>query len=416
VNNIKKLFDQMDEYTLIVKKVEESSIDISATKDHKLNDESNIVHNISETAAFEIVQNNRKTTASTDMQNLEKTLENEIKNLQYIEEDSINIPEKTPVINHSYGYGDLTPMEDLEALSRKISDFIKKYPDILSYDVSASTKDIKEQVTNSYGLNISTHRKFSDIAVVVYGQGNQKANQWQYFNLPTSFENIERELKIMIEEDLPLLVNGEDLSSGQYNIIFSNDLSSDIIKNIVSMAFGNEIILDSCLKGRIGSKILSEKINIIEKATSPNYQEHFDMYGEQVQTKYIVKNGILQNYLLNRKNARRLEMNPTGHSFSFQEDFVNLYVEPTCAYDKKFTGLLIHKFLSMDINYNDAEMSASVLAFFIEDGKKVKALQNGVINLNLLNLKNIEIFDNIYKEGRVFCGSIFLRDISVNGS
>lgn len=411
MDHVQNLLRQIDEYTLVIRKTDESTIllfdDMSG----------DIIHNFSEIATFEIIKDNKKSVTKTDVEKLEKTLNNEIKNLQYIEEDPVNRAEKTPAVTHFHEYGEIVTINEVQKLSTDIIEFIKDstQKDFLSLEIQGSLKDIRAEITNSYGLKLSTHRKFASMYIMVYGEGRQKANQWCYFRLPNDFEKIKQKLLTLLKEDLPLKVNAEDLPSGNYDIIIKNHLSADIFENIVNMVFGKEIVLDSCMKDKIGSQIISEKINIIEKAISPNYQEYFDIYGEQVHDKSIIKNGVLQTYIVNRKNARKLSIRETGNSFAFQEDFVNLYINSTCAYMKNFTGILIDEFLSMDVNYSNGEMSVSISGLFIQNGKKVKAFRNGVLNLNLLNLMNIEVFDDIYEDARVFCGSIFLKNIYLNG-
>lgn len=409
MDSIKELFAQANEYTLMIKKIDEYQVQL-------LHDMSqHILHNLSETATFEIIKDKKRTITTTDITTLPQTIYNEILNIRYIEANDMNIPEKTLDIKHFHEYGELISVQEAEKINTEILEFLKGYKEFLSAEIDCIIKEIKEYTYNSYDLEIMTHRKFACIEIAIIGEGKQKVICFYYMKLPNSLDMIKKKLKIEMEENMPLRVNAEDIQSGKYNILFSNELSAEIIENIVHLTEAGVIKLDGCMKERIGTQIISEKVNIIEDPISQNYQKHFDMYGEKVERKYIVKNGILQTYLVGRRNARIISHKTTANSFYFSEDFVNIYVESTAHFEQNINGIFVDKFLSMDINESTAEMSVAISGFLLKNGKKVNALTNGVLNINLLQLIDIEIFDNIYDEGRVFCGSIFMRDIIING-
>jgi PmbA protein len=411
MDNIKSLFSQVDEYTLVVKEKKEYHILLS----HDMS--RHIVENSSADVSFEIIKDNRRSIVRSDLQNIKESVKNEMENLKYIDEDELDRPHATPTVTDTYTYGSLAKVEEVEKLQVEILDIIKGYKEFIAAEISSFIHDVKTSTTNSYGLNLCVREYYSSISVAIVGEGKSKAMSYYYGLLPDGVQKFKRLLEKEMKEFMPLRVNAEDIPSGRYNIIIKNALAAEIMSKIVEAAFSSEILRDSFLKDKIGSKILPEKVDIIEKPISPNFQARYDMYGEKLSEKYIIQQGVLKTYLINRKDAKRLNLVPTGNSFDFWVDYTNLYVNSTSKYNESFTGILIEDFLALDINASTAELSVSIAGFHIENGQKIRAFRNGVLNLNLLDIgESLEIFDDVYEEGRIFCGSLSLSDIYINGT
>ena len=412
MDNVKNLLSQVDEYTLIIQDVEESYVQLTQDMSQS------VIKNSSKSATVEIIKENKKIIVKTDMQNLSSAIEKELENLKYTDEDPLNHAEKTPIVKHTHSYGYFFSTQEAEKLEIEMLDFIKSYKNSLAMEAEIVIKEIKTEVNNSYGLNLSKNRRFACFYLAIIGENKEgkKANVFIYIALPKSIEKIKEQLKIEIEENLPLRVEATDLFSGVYDIMITNLLSAEIIESIIEMITGEAIIHNSCLKDKIGTQVMSEKITIIEKPISENYQEYYDIYGEKLSEKTIIENGILNTYILNRNDARKLSTKQTGNSLSFGiAQFTNLYVNSTKRFTEDFSGILVTSFLSMDLNQSTAEISVSISGFYMNNGKKTAAFDNGVLNINLLKMQDIDILDDTYEDGKIFCGSIILRNINVNG-
>ena len=70
----------------------------------------------------------------------------------------------------------------------------------------------------------------------------------------------------------------------------------------------------SQFSGKLGEKIANEKVTAIDDGTIPNAwgSLNFDDEGTPTQKKVLIENGILKSYMIDKFNARRMEMAPTG--------------------------------------------------------------------------------------------------------
>src|SRR6056297_3287724 len=76
-----------------------------------------------------------------------------------------------------------------------------------------------------------------------------------------------------------------------------------------SVAKNNSVFAD-----KIGEKIASKKVTAIDDGTVPNAwgSQNFDDEGYKTQRNVLIKNGVLQGYMVDFLNGRRLDMKSTG--------------------------------------------------------------------------------------------------------
>ncbi|MGM0419405.1 MAG: TldD/PmbA family protein [Bacillota bacterium] len=70
----------------------------------------------------------------------------------------------------------------------------------------------------------------------------------------------------------------------------------------------------SVFADRLGDQIASDLVTAIDDGTIPNSwgSQNFDDEGLEMQKNVLIKDGILQGYLVDRLNGRRMNMDPTG--------------------------------------------------------------------------------------------------------
>ena len=97
-----------------------------------------------------------------------------------------------------------------------------------------------------------------------------------------------------------------------------------------SVAFGL-----SQFSGRLGEKIAGEKVTAYDDGTIPNAwgSLNFDDEGTPTRRSVLIENGVLKNYMIDKFNARRMGMEPTGSSR--RESFAHT---PTSRMTNTFIG------------------------------------------------------------------------------
>ena len=101
---------------------------------------------------------------------------------------------------------------------------------------------------------------------------------------------------------MPVIIDG-----GFGGVIFHEACGHSL--EAAAVAYGNS---EFC--GKLGQQIASTKVTALDDGTIPNYwgSENIDDEGNPTTKLVLIENGILKNYMIDRLNARRMNMPVTG--------------------------------------------------------------------------------------------------------
>jgi len=222
-----------------------------------------------------------------------------------------------------------------------------------------------------------------------------------------------------IGEKATRLLKAQSPPSGKFTIITDNDLTGVFIHEAVGHGVEADLILqnDSILKDKIGSKIGSEIVNIID---DPSY-DGFGYYaydGEGVKTRknQIVKDGKLVSLLSSRESASKLNIKSSGNARSIVSDqpivrMSNTYLEPG---DMSFEELIedINEGIylkgsrggQVDTGKGIFQFNAAE-SFKIENGEIKDPLRDVSLSGNILKtLNHVDALGSDFKLSVGFCG------------
>lgn len=145
----------------------------------------------------------------------------------------------------------------------------------------------------------------------------------------------------------------------------------------------------------------------------------FDSEGVLTSIKSIIKNGILETWLLNTYNARRLGLKSTGNSGGISNWLVsNKNISFKELLKIMNTGLLITELMGQGVDIVTGNYSRGAIGFWIENGKVKYPVNEITISGNLrnmwTNIISISNDTNIYSN--IQCGSTLLSEIQVSGN
>ncbi len=125
------------------------------------------------------------------------------------------------------------------------------------------------------------------------------------------------------------LLKAKSPIGGKFTIITDPKLTGTMIHEAFGHAVEADMVLnnESILKGKIGKKVASEKVNIIDNPTMGQgkiYNLPYELFGcyfvddEGIpsQKTIIIENGILKSYLHNLETSSRMDTLPNGHGRS----------------------------------------------------------------------------------------------------
>lgn len=224
------------------------------------------------------------------------------------------------------------------------------------------------------------------------------------------------------------------IESGKYPVILTPEAVAQVV--FALEAFKGDTIAKniSPLKDKLHTQLFAEALTIVDDGTYEGgfSSNRFDDEGTPMQKTILVKDGILENFILNLESASELQVKPTGnglkssnlYSNQINESFSNLIFTPgKTSFEEMIKeikvgviiedifGLILGNLLQGNI---DSDMD---MAYKIQDGRIVGRVKNGAIGTNVYKLFK----DNFCAVGNkliqtnyqsaVFAPHIFCKDI-----
>jgi TldD protein len=112
-------------------------------------------------------------------------------------------------------------------------------------------------------------------------------------------------------------VGAEPAPAGTYTVVLASDAGGTLIHESVGHGLEADLNLKgmSVYAGRLGQKVASELITVIDDGTDPGKRgtQAMDDEGTQTHRTVLIENGILKTYLSDRKHARKLGISESGN-------------------------------------------------------------------------------------------------------
>ena len=215
----------------------------------------------------------------------------------------------------------------------------------------------------------------------------------------------------------------DNLVAVEFMEIFASSLSSESVQKGKSL-----------LSGKIGKKVISQKINIIDNGLIPGKlgSSPVDDEGVSSKDKTLIQEGILSGYLYNTYTAKKEGVSSTGNAVrsSFaglpSVGISNLYIEAVSKSDVLCTTD-IFKAVDKCLYVTDAmgvhtanpisgEFSVGVSGLWIEKGERVFPVKEAVISGNILSFfENVEaVADDLMFFGNVGSPTLLFGPIDIS--
>ncbi|WCA22498.1 TldD/PmbA family protein [Candidatus Phytoplasma oryzae] len=316
----------------------------------------------------------------------------------------------------------------LFSLSKKLSQniFCQKVENI-----SYIETNLRKKIVNSKGLNIETNENFAEIYVVCLFKKNNQIEEISENFLFKKFQdfNIENFAKKIIQKGKERL-NACSLKSGYYDIIFSNKAFSKLLKKFSCIFNAMNVYHDlTKLKNKIGFKIASDQVNIIDDPLNSYafFKYKFDDEGCPCKKKIIIEKGILKNFIHNLKttNIFNISSSSAGNFFDNSIKMSNCYLKKgfkdlTKIISKIEKGVFIDNLIGLHAGVNDVTGDFSVQAegFKIEKGQIKNFVKMIVVSGNffdlLYNIKDIAN-DFLFDFSGFGSSSVYVDKLSIAG-
>ena len=336
---------------------------------------------------------------------------------------------------------DCLGLADPELMATHLPDLDLYHPWELSAEEAIATaisceqaaRDHDSRITNSDGASISTYSGLnayanshgfaavsassshslscSVIANEANGEGMQRDHWYTSSRLAKHLDSAESVGRTAAEKTLERL-DARKLSNREVPVMYIPQLASSLFGHYKSAISGGSLYRKaSFLVDSLDSKVFPEFMHLSEQPFIPQGARSAAYDGEGVATRErdIVKDGIVQTYLMSSYSARKMGLQTTGHASGVH----NLTVGSTGqSYEEMLalmdTGLLLTGLIGSGINGITGDYSRGATGFWVEGGK----IQYPVEEITIAgNLK--DMFANIVAVGNDWDDRISTRTGSV---
>ena len=312
-----------------------------------------------------------------------------------------------------------------------------------AYDPSISKmehidyEDSKEEtvVANTRGIfhhGRSTSFSFS-AAVVAEGDGNVESGEAR--SRSVFFDELDPPSKVASRAcwKAMSLLGGKSPATQACPVIFDRDTGHTLLSHLFAMTRGDNIAHGlSVLEGRIGERIASEKVTVVDDAVLRHGvgSRGFDAEGVPSERTVIVDRGMLSSFLFDTRSARKAGFKSTANASrrSFRGlpkvGYTNLFLEKGASTPDEIVkstdrGLLLISLAGwwVGINPSTGDFSSGAKGLWVEDGEVVYPVRNATIASNILDmLADIdEVGDDLHFQSAVSTPTFRVSEMTLGG-
>lgn len=211
------------------------------------------------------------------------------------------------------------------------------------------------------------------------------------------------------------------LSTMKAPVLFAAEVATGLFGHLVGAISGGSVYRKSTfLLDSMGQQILPEWLTIQEQphllkglASTP-----FDSEGVRTQQRDIVKDGVLQNWLLTSYSARKLGLQSTGHAGGIHNWRIAGQGDSFDQLLKKMgTGLVVTELMGQGVSGMTGDYSRGAAGFWVENGEIQYPVSEVTIagNLKDMWMNMVTVGSDIELRSNIQCGSVLLPEMKIAG-
>ncbi|MEM2780816.1 MAG: TldD/PmbA family protein [Candidatus Bathyarchaeia archaeon] len=325
---------------------------------------------------------------------------------------------------------------ELVSLVLDVDKVVRDYSkNIVSDTVTFNVVDDDLVFLNSEGSEIYQRivRCFGNAAVIARESGN----------IASAYESIGEQSGLEVLEKTPLmnagliaaerankLVSAKVAPAGYFEVILENRIVGLLAHEAVGHCAEADLVIGgSFLANKVGEKVASEKVTLVDDGRFPNGfgTMMYDDEGVPTQKTVIIEKGICKGFLHSRETAQHFGVNPTGNAraWTFEFDPIirmrNTYIErgdytlEELAEDIK-EGFFLKGGLGGQADFNGEFMFGTQEAIRIKNGKFAESLRGVTISGNAFEvLKNVDAVGKDFGMLTGLCGKEQVNYVGIGG-
>lgn len=315
--------------------------------------------------------------------------------------------------------------EKLIKLSKKMSAYDERI--IQSMAVLSETEQ-KVLIANSKGVYQDDLRVYTRVFLVAVAKDGD--------NMQQGYESQGRYMGFEIFDEVDFDQYAEETAISAIGLLSAQDIESQVMPVVLNNGFGGVIFHEACghpleatsvakglspFVGKLGEKVGSDVVTAYDDGDVEGAWGRltFDDEGKKTQKNLLIENGVLKGYLIDFRNGRKMNMDPTGsarrqsYKYSPTSRMNSTYIAPgkdkpeDIIKETKY-GLYAKKLGGGTVNPASGEFNFAVAeGYMIEDGKLTTPVRGAMLighGKDVL-FKIDRVADNLLF-GQGMCGSL----------
>jgi PmbA protein len=310
----------------------------------------------------------------------------------------------------------------------------------LARECEQAAREFDKKITNSEGATVNTHqgcrvyanshgfvggylssRHSISCVVLAEHDGDMQRDYW--YSVARAQQDLENVKAIGLQAAQRTLarLNSRQIKTGEYPVIFSADTAGGLLRSFLSAISGGNLYRQSSfLLDSLNTSVFSPHIHIYEDPLIKKGlgSGAFDDDGVATHAKDLIKDGILQTYLLSAYSARKLKMKTTANAGGVHNLFINHGDQNLKQLlGAMGSGLLVTELMGQGVNMVTGDYSRGAAGFWIENGQVQYPVSEITVAGNLKNiLKDIVMVGNdVDKRSHIQTGSLLINKMMVAG-
>jgi PmbA protein len=288
-------------------------------------------------------------------------------------------------------------------------------------------------MANSHGFVGEYRRSYCSVAAVPIAQTDSGAMQRDYwFSVSRNLghlESPEEVGKIAAQRTIRRL-GARKVKTAHVPIVLDPLVATSILGHIFEGVNGDSVYRGaSFLAGKLGEKIASDNVNVVDDGTMAGGFGTSPFDGEGVPTRctVVIENGLLKSYLLNTYTAKKLGLETTANASRGLAGTPgigpgNYFLQPGTKTPQQIIGeiqdgLYVTEFLGHGANLVTGDYSRGASGLWISGGELAFPVEEITVagNLKEMFFNIAEIANDLEFRGAIACPTIRIDGLTVGG-
>jgi PmbA protein len=275
----------------------------------------------------------------------------------------------------------------------------------LKIDMARRAEDAALQadprITNSEGASFDTHlgahafansrgfagayrSSYCSLSTVPVAREGESMERDYWFTTARGFAGLEQPEDVgrMAAQRTLRRLGARKMATQKVPVVFEPRTARTVLDNIFDAVHGGAVYRnESFLAGKLGERVASEKLTVIDDGTVPGLfgTSPFDDEGVPTRRTVVIEKGVLGSYLLNTYTARKLGLRTTGNASRGLAGNAgvgngNLYIEKGGATAEQLisgirNGFYVTELIGFGVNIVTGDYSRGAVGMWIRDGE-----------------------------------------------